>query len=147
MNLSLKKYRYYTPELFAFIALIVLCLLLEWYSLAQFEKSFISYDNLVINVARQVSLNAIIACGMAFAILSGGIDLSVGAIVAEVREYVPGYEVRVPPMLDGDKVTTIVQVRGQGDFLPEYSGNLDIINAAAVAAAERLAEVMLGHGQ
>ena len=80
--MSLKKYRYYAPEFFAFIALLVLCLLLEWYSRVKFEKSFISYDNLVINVARQVSLNAIIACGMAFAILSGGIDLSVGAIVA-----------------------------------------------------------------
>jgi ribose transport system permease protein len=55
---------------------------LEWYSQVKFEKGFISYDSLVINVARQVSLNAIIACGMAFAILSGGIDLSVGSIVA-----------------------------------------------------------------
>ncbi|GHS97849.1 ribose ABC transporter permease [Synergistales bacterium] len=82
MNLSLKKFRYYTPEFFALIALCVLCALLEWYSVAVFEKNFVSYDNLVINVARQVSLNAIIACGMAFAILSGGIDLSVGAIVA-----------------------------------------------------------------
>jgi ribose transport system permease protein len=80
--MNLKRYRYYAPEFFAFIALLVLCLLLEWYSVVKFEKSFISYDNLVINVARQVSLNAIIACGMAFAILSGGIDLSVGSIVA-----------------------------------------------------------------
>ena len=70
---------------------------------------------------------------------------SVDDIVAELREYVPGYEVRVPPMLEGDKLTTIVQVSGQGDFLPKYSGNLDIINAAAVAAAERIAEDMLGY--
>jgi ribose/xylose/arabinose/galactoside ABC-type transport system permease subunit len=80
--MNLKKYRYYAPEFFALVALAILCGLLEWYSLKYFEKSFISYDNLVINVARQVSLNAIIACGMAFAILSGGIDLSVGSIVA-----------------------------------------------------------------
>jgi ribose/xylose/arabinose/galactoside ABC-type transport system permease subunit len=70
------------PEFFAVIALFILCALLEWYSVRYFDKSFVTYDNLVINVARQVSLNAIIACGMAFAILSGGIDLSVGAIVA-----------------------------------------------------------------
>ena len=71
------------------------------------------------------------------------IRASIDGIVAELKTYVPGYQVRVPPMLEGDKVTVIVQVRGQGDFLPEYSGNLDIINAAAVAAAERIAGGML----
>jgi acetaldehyde dehydrogenase len=64
----------------------------------------------------------------------------------EVRQYVPGYQLRVPPMLEGDKVTCIVQVEGQADFLPKYSGNLDIINSAAVAAAEIIAEKMLANG-
>jgi acetaldehyde dehydrogenase len=68
---------------------------------------------------------------------------SVNEIVAELKTYVPGYQLRMPPVLDGDRVTTIIQVEGQGDFLPVYSGNLDIINAAAVAAAERLAQEML----
>ena len=68
------------------------------------------------------------------------IRASIDGIVAEIRTYVPGYQLRVPPMLDGDVVTAIVQVRGQGDFLPEYSGNLDIITSAAVAAAERIAK-------
>jgi acetaldehyde dehydrogenase len=48
--------------------------------------------------------------------------------------------------MEGDKVTTIVQVEGQADFLPAYSGNLDIINSAAVAAAEKIAERMLAEG-
>lgn len=69
---------------------------------------------------------------------------SINEIVAELKSYVPGYRLRVPPVLDGDKVTTIVQVEGQGDFLPTYSGNLDIINAAAVAAAEKIAANILG---
>ncbi len=60
-----------------------------------------------------------------------------------MRRYVPGYTLRMPPILDGDRVSCIVQVEGAGDFLPKYSGNLDIINAAAVAAAERIAEAML----
>jgi acetaldehyde dehydrogenase len=68
---------------------------------------------------------------------------SVNAIAAEIRRYVPGYRLRVPPMIDGDRVTAIVEVEGQGDFLPPYSGNLDIINSAAVAAAEKLAADML----
>jgi len=67
---------------------------------------------------------------------------SVNEIVKEIQAYVPGYSLRVPPLIEGNKVTVIVQVEGAGDFLPEYSGNLDIINAAAVEAAEKVAEKM-----
>lgn len=74
------------------------------------------------------------------------ITQAVDDMVTLLKEYVPGYQLRVPPTLDGDKVTTIVQVEGQGDFLPTYSGNLDIINSAAVAAAERIAQRMLAKG-
>ena len=63
--------------------------------------------------------------------------------VKEVQQYTPGYQLRVPPMVEGNKVTVIVQVEGAGDFLPKYSGNLDIINSAAIAVAEKLAEQML----
>jgi acetaldehyde dehydrogenase len=70
------------------------------------------------------------------------IRASVDEIVASIQQYVPGYEMRVPPMLDGDKVTVVIRVRGAGDFLPEYSGNLDIMNAAAVRAAELISERM-----
>lgn len=71
------------------------------------------------------------------------ITKSIDEIVTEVKKYVPGYRVVVPPMLEGDKVTVGVQVEGAGDFLPKYSGNLDIINAAAVAGAEMVARRML----
>ena len=42
---------------------------------------FLTVSNLL-NVAQQTSINAIVAAGMTFVILSGGIDLSVGSIVA-----------------------------------------------------------------
>lgn len=67
------------------------------------------------------------------------IDESVGRIVKEIQKYVPGYKLRTPPIIDGNKVTVIVEVEGAGDFLPKYSGNLDIINAAAVEVAEKIA--------
>lgn len=42
---------------------------------------FLTVSNLL-NVAQQTSINAVIAAGMTFVIVSGGIDLSVGSIVA-----------------------------------------------------------------
>ena len=42
---------------------------------------FLAVDNLT-NVARQISINMIIACGMTLIIISGGIDLSVGSLTA-----------------------------------------------------------------
>lgn len=74
------------------------------------------------------------------------IRTSIDQIIDELKAYVPGYQLRVPPVLEGDKVTTIVQVEGQGDFLPSYSGNLDIINSAAVAAGEKIAQRLLKGG-
>lgn len=74
------------------------------------------------------------------------IAASVASRVKEIQEYVPGYQVRVPPIIDGRKVTTIIQVEGAGDFLPRYSGNLDIMTSAAVAAAEKLARKLLVEG-
>lgn len=68
---------------------------------------------------------------------------AVNNIMAEVQKYTPGYQFRVPPIVEGNKVTSIIQVEGAGDFLPKYSGNLDIINSAAIAVAEKLAAKML----
>lgn len=45
------------------------------------SDAFLTVDNLL-NVIRQVSIVAIVAAGMTFVILTGGIDLSVGSILA-----------------------------------------------------------------
>lgn len=59
--------------------LAVLLLLILFMTLA--APNFASTDNLL-NIARQISVNAIIAAGMTFVIITAGIDLSVGSILA-----------------------------------------------------------------
>ena len=63
----------------------------------------------------------------------------VAAMVEQLRLYVPGYQLLVPPTIEGNKVTTTIKVLGAGDYLPQYAGNLDIINCAAIAIADRIA--------
>ena len=58
------------------IGLVVLSLVL-W----ALTPHFLTVQNLL-NIAQQTSINAIVAVGMTYVILSGGIDLSVGSIVA-----------------------------------------------------------------
>ncbi|WP_096201584.1 acetaldehyde dehydrogenase (acetylating) [Bacillus sp. FJAT-45350] len=68
-----------------------------------------------------------------------GIIKSIEHMVKAVSEYVPGYRLRTEPIFDGDKVTVFLEVEGVGDYLPNYSGNLDIMTASAVKVAEELA--------
>lgn len=60
-------------------------------------------------------------------------------LVERVRSYVPGYEVIVGPTIEDGRIVVMVRVKGLGDYLPSYAGNLDIINCAAIAAAEEFA--------
>lgn len=60
-------------------------------------------------------------------------------LVASVKRYVPGYEIIVGPVIEDGRIFVTIRVKGLGDFLPEYAGNLDIINCAAVAMAEEYA--------
>lgn len=71
------------------------------------------------------------------------IRASVQEMVQNVQKYVPGYRLKVEPFVDGDKVTTMIEVEGAGDYLPKYSGNLDIMTAAACAVGEVFAEKLL----
>ncbi|TKI04976.1 ABC transporter permease [Martelella alba] len=64
------------PAFYPFLGFIILFVLMVFLS-----GSFLTFNNLT-NVARQVSINAIIAVGMTCAILTGGIDLSVGSVMA-----------------------------------------------------------------
>ena len=62
--------------------LLVMCILFQVLTLwVTGEARFLSWRNLAI-IAEQASINTVIAAGMTFVILTGGIDLSVGSILA-----------------------------------------------------------------
>ena len=66
----------FTIENIPFIGLLLLMVLV-----AMINENFLTVDNLL-NIFRQTSINAIIAMGMTFVILTAGIDLSSGSILA-----------------------------------------------------------------
>ncbi len=80
---------------------------------------------------------------------------SIHNMVAEVQQYVPGYELHQEVQFDdisenkpvfiegvghvsGLKTTVLLKVVGAGHYLPEYAGNLDIMTSAALATGERM---------
>jgi acetaldehyde dehydrogenase len=73
---------------------------------------------------------------------------SITKIVADVREYVPGYALRADPQFDDPRegwsgnarVAVFLEVRGNGDYLPLFAGNLDIMTAAAARVGDLLAQ-------
>jgi acetaldehyde dehydrogenase len=75
------------------------------------------------------------------------ITASVHEMVAEVQTYVPGYTLRADPQFDDPnplwngraRVAIFLEVAGNGDYLPTYAGNLDIMTAAAARVGEVIA--------
>ena len=61
----------------------------------------------------------------------------------KMQEYIPGYKIINEPVVQGNKLIVMVQVEGNGDYLPKYSGNLDIITSSAVKMAEMYAGEIL----
>ena len=85
------------------------------------------------------------------------IRVSIEAMVEKVQAYVPGYRLKQEVQFErvgdnnplkipgqgeftGIKTSIFLEVEGAGDYLPSYSGNLDIMTAAAKATGELLAE-------
>ncbi|HEY4004515.1 MAG TPA: acetaldehyde dehydrogenase (acetylating) [Pseudonocardia sp.] len=82
------------------------------------------------------------------------ITSSVHDMVADVQHYVPGYTLRAEPQFDEPsdewgghaRVAVFLEVKGNGDYLPCYAGNLDIMTAAAARVGELMAEAILETG-
>jgi acetaldehyde/propanal dehydrogenase len=71
------------------------------------------------------------------------ITASIHEMIREVQHYVPGYRLKNGPVFDQHRVTTYLEIEGLGDYLPKYSGNLDIMTAAARRTGEVIAEQLL----
>jgi acetaldehyde dehydrogenase len=77
---------------------------------------------------------------------------SIVAMEKAVQEYVPGYRLLQEPQVDEPseatkgqtKVAIFVEVEGAGDYLPPYSGNLDIMTAAAARVGDNIARALNG---
>ncbi|MEC3980898.1 acetaldehyde dehydrogenase (acetylating) [Amycolatopsis sp. H20-H5] len=75
------------------------------------------------------------------------VSASIHRMAAEVRTYVPGYRLTADPQYDEPRpgwggrarVAVFLEVAGNGDYLPAYAGNLDIMTAAAARAGDLLA--------
>jgi acetaldehyde dehydrogenase len=58
--------------------------------------------------------------------------------IKNIKTYVPHYDLISLPSLNDDILIISVKIKGSGDYLPSYAGNLDIINCAALKIIERL---------
>jgi acetaldehyde dehydrogenase len=78
------------------------------------------------------------------------ITASLHDMIAEVQLYVPGYTLRADPQFDDPRpdwrdhgrVAVFLEVKGNGDYLPPYAGNLDIMTAAAARVGEQIARAV-----
>jgi len=84
--------------------------------------------------------------------LQDRLNESIHAMVARVQDYVPGYHLRADPQYDHPRdiwngqarINVPLEVKGRGDYLPDYAGNLDIITAAAARVGDMLVAHRLG---
>lgn len=99
---------------------IVLALVLLIAVLSLANQYFLTANNLV-DVLRQVSINGILAVGMTFVILTGGIDLSVGSLMAltgmVAASLVSGHSIHTP-------LLAALAALGVGTALGGFSGGL-----------------------
>ena len=58
--------------------------------------------------------------------------------IKQLKSYIPQYDLVMPPTFNNDILVLSVRVKGTGDYLPEYAGNLDIINCAAIEITKNL---------
>lgn len=140
MSVELNKWRK-SPIFYPLLGFIVI-----FVAMAVVNDNFLTTNNLS-NVARQVSINAIIAVGMTCAILTGGIDLSVGPVMALSGTVTAGLMVAgFPPeaaVLGGLMVGALFGA-GNGAFVAYAKMPPIIVTLATMGIARGLALIYTG---
>lgn len=94
-----------------------------------------------------LNLNPAVPCvDMQTTLFIKSLDLSFDSLleklnrrIKQVKTYVPQYDMTMMPVINEDGIIILsIRVKGAGDYLPSYAGNLDIINCAAMEVVKRL---------
>ncbi|GHU08029.1 sugar ABC transporter permease [Betaproteobacteria bacterium] len=130
------------PEFVSFLALILLTLFTAYY--VDFSHDgpgrFLTLDNLT-NITRQVAVTSILAVGMTFVILTGGIDLSVGAVVALTSTLMAGAIIGGVPFWGACGIALLVGIACgafSGFFVARFSLPAIIVTLAMMEMARGL---------
>ena len=100
-----------------------------------------------------ITMRDTVFCSLPDGADAAAVEASIDTMVADVSSYVPGYRLLGRPQFDDAdaagsggmrRVAVFLEVEGAGDFLPPYSGNLDVMTAAAVRVGEELSERVVG---
>lgn len=118
------------------LVLLVLCVVLS-----VMKPVFLSLNNLI-NVITQVTVNAIVAVGMTFVILTGGIDLSVGSVLGlagivmgmMMKAGMPVRLALIASILTGIVCGTVSGLLVTVGKLPPFIATLGIMNIARAIA-------------
>jgi acetaldehyde dehydrogenase len=56
--------------------------------------------------------------------------------VNKIKTYIKNYNLIYEPIIESNMIKFSIKIKGSGDYLPNYAGNLDIITSAAIKVAE-----------
>lgn len=65
---------------------------------------------------------------------------NVNYINKKIKSYIPEYNAKIFKTFENNIVRVTIRVVGQGDYLPKYAGNLDIITSSAVYLSKMIHE-------
>lgn len=100
-----------------------------------------------VNVETRMLTSVTAYCDAVDAVDADALRSPLLAMLEKIQAYVPGYKLEGEPVVVDGGIRVDLSVEGLGDYLPKYAGNLDIINCAAIAVAERYAQAALASRQ
>lgn len=119
-------------------SMIVFSVILIIFS-AMFVPRFIELTNLM-NVLMQIAINALLATGMTFVILSGGIDLSVGSVAA-LTGILAAFVIKLFP--DASVLTSVLVILGSALLIGSVCGGIIAVNVSKLKVTPFIATLAM----